>query len=107
MTLPEPQSKEEWLAKWRNRGRIVLRDKGGNLIDVIIVQLFETTAVNGLPLDFLIAARKTHNDPVHQFGIIFSDAQPEAGYPIPVLWISKAGTTQGWLRRAGRDLPPL
>jgi len=58
-----------------------------SIIDLRIIAIYETTAVNGLPLDLLIDAQKTTNDPVKQFGVIFSDTPPDwSKYRIPVLW---------------------
>ena len=57
------------------------------MIDLITVAICETTAVNGQPLDLLIDARKTVNDPIKQFGVIFSKNPPDwSQYSIPILW---------------------
>ena len=59
----------------------------GDIVDLHIVAIYETTAVNGLPLDLLIDVQKTKNDPVKQFGVIFSESPPDwSKYGIPVLW---------------------
>ena len=52
-----------------------------------LITFYETTAVNGWPLDLLIDARKPVNDPVKQFGVVFSENPPDwSRYNIPVLW---------------------
>ena len=63
---------------------------GGLILDLQIVALYETSTVNGLPLDLLIDAQKSKNDPVKQFGVVFSDSPPDwSKYRIPVLWCSE------------------
>lgn len=82
-----PVGKKQTLATWRKRMRMTVPAREGRIIDLQIVTIYETSKVNGLPLDFLVDARKTRNDPVKQFGVIFSDAPPDrAKYGIPVLW---------------------
>ena len=49
----------------------------GHILDLRIVTIYETTAINGLPLDFLIAAQKTRTI-LKQFGVIFSES-PRTG----------------------------
>jgi hypothetical protein len=59
----------------------------GHISDLRILYIYETTSVNGLPLDLLIDARKSDSDPVKQFGVIFSENPPDwSKYGIPVLW---------------------
>ena len=61
--------------------------RDGRIIDLIIVKIYETTAVNSLPLDLLIEAHRTVDDPPRQFGVLFSAIPPDwAAYDIPVLW---------------------
>jgi len=82
-----PVGKEQTLATWRKRRRMPVPTAEGNIIDLQIVTLYETSKVNGLPLDVLIDARKTRNDPVKQFGVVFSDTPPDwEKYHLPVLW---------------------
>ncbi len=58
------------------------------IADVLIVRLFECTAVNGLPLDALIEAQVAINAPVKRFGVVFSAGPPDwPQYGMPVLWI--------------------
>ena len=85
-----PFDKKQTLATWRKRMRMSVPTAEGHIIDLQIVAIYETSKVNGLPLDFLVDARKTRNDPVKQFGVIFSDTPPDRGkYGIPVLWRQK------------------
>ncbi|MEJ2472019.1 MAG: hypothetical protein P8Y96_13030, partial [Desulfuromonadales bacterium] len=59
----------------------------GVITDLRIVAIYETTSVNGHPLDLLIEARKSSGDPVKRFGVIFSESPPDwSRYSIPVLW---------------------
>ena len=59
----------------------------GNIVDLHIVTMYETTSVNGQPLDLLIEAQATKNDPAKQFGVIFSETSPDRSkYSVPVLW---------------------
>ena len=85
-----PTGKTETLEVWRRRMRMPVPTAAGHILDLKIVALYETTSINGLPLDLLIDAQKTRNDPVKQFGVIFSDSPPD--WPknrIPVLWCSE------------------
>lgn len=82
-----PVGKEQTLATWRKRMRMPVPTGEGHIIDLQIVTLYETSKVNDLPLDVLIGARKTRNDPVKQFGVVFSDTPPDwEKYGLPVLW---------------------
>lgn len=82
-----PVGKEQTLATWRKRMRMPVPTGKGHIIDLQIVTIYETSKVNGLPLDFLIDAQKTSNDPVKQFGVVFSDTPPDwEKYGVPVLW---------------------
>ena len=82
-----PTGKAETLKVWRSRMRMPVPTAAGHIQDLRIVTIYETTTVNGLPLDLLIDAQKTKNDPVKQFGVIFSDNPPDwSKYSIPVLW---------------------
>lgn len=82
-----PIGKSETLEVWRRRMRMPVPTAAGDILDLRIVSLYETSAVNGQPLDFLIDAQKTKNDPVKQFGVIFSEDPPDwSRYGIPVLW---------------------
>ena len=82
-----PIGKAETLKVWRSRMRMPVPTAAGHIQDLRIVTIYETTTVNGLPLDLLIDAQKTKNDPVKQFGVIFSDNPPDwSKYRIPVLW---------------------
>ena len=88
--IPEhssPISKQDTLDTWRKEGRISLPSRGESIVDVIIVSIYECTAVDGQPLDFLIEARTTLNDPIKRFGVVFSDRPPDKSqYSIPILW---------------------
>ncbi len=56
--IPEhetPKTKQDCIDTWRNSGRIGVPGKSGGVIDLLIVSLYETTSVNGLPLDALLA----------------------------------------------------
>jgi hypothetical protein len=82
-----PVGKEESLDTWRKRKRMPVPTAEGHIVDLRILAIYETTAVNGFPLDLLIEAQKTTNDPVKQFGVIFSENPPDwSKYGIPVLW---------------------
>jgi hypothetical protein len=92
-----PMGKQDSLDTWRHTGRISVPSREGHIIDLIIVAIYETTAVNGQPLGLLIDARKTVNDPIKQFGVIFSKNPPDwSQYSIPILWREdgKAGVGQ-------------
>ena len=83
----KPTTRQDCLDTWRKKGRICVPTRDNRIIDLIIVRIYETTAVNGLPLDLLIDARKTLNDPITQFGVIFSDTPPDRSkYDFPILW---------------------
>ena len=85
-----PIGKAETLKVWRSRMRMPVPTAAGLILDLRIVSIYETTSVNGLPLDLLIDAQKTKNDPVKQFGVIFSESPPDwSKYGIPVLWHSE------------------
>jgi hypothetical protein len=82
-----PIGKAETLEIWRRRMRMPVPTAEGYIVDLRIVAIYETSSVNGLPLDLLIDAQKTNNDPVKQFGVIFSASPPDwSKYGIPVLW---------------------
>ena len=101
-----PVGKAETLEVWRRSMRMPVPSAGGHILDLQIVALYETTAINGLPLDLLIDAQKTRNDPVKQFGVIFSDSPPDwPKYRIPVLWCSEGvpGVGRWNLRRGLRE----
>ena len=71
--------------------------KAGGLVGVLIVNLVEASAINGLPLDFLIEGQLTRAEPIRQFGVVFSEEKPQREYPIPVLWFTNDAQRQGWL----------
>lgn len=82
-----PTSKIDAIDTWRNSGRMAVPTAAGNIIDLRIVTLYETTSVNGQPLDLLVEAQATTNDPTKQFGVIFSKTAPDKSkYSLPVLW---------------------
>jgi hypothetical protein len=82
-----PIGKAEIIDTWRKRGRMPAPTAAGHIIDLQIVAIYETTAVNGQPLDLLVEAKKTNNAPVKQFGVIFSESPPDwSAYPMPLLW---------------------
>jgi hypothetical protein len=82
-----PVGKAEIVDTWRKRGRMPAPTAAGHIIDLQVVAIYETTAVNGRPLDLLVEAKKTNNDDVKRFGVIFSDSPPDwSKYTIPVLW---------------------
>ena len=92
--------KAETLKVWRQRMRMPVPTAAGHILDLRIVTIYETTTVNGQPLDFLIDAQKTKNDPVKQFGVIFSESPPDwSRYGIPVLWCSEGVSGVGRWRR--------
>jgi hypothetical protein len=82
-----PVGRADTVDTWRKRDRMPVPTAAGHIIDLQIVVIYETTAVNGQPLDLLVEARKTNNAPVKQFGVIFSENQPDwSVYPMPLLW---------------------
>ena len=82
-----PVGKTDIVDTWRERGRMPVPTSAGQIIDLHIVALYETSKVNGLPLDLLIEAQTSRSDPVKKFGVIFSNKLPDwSKYPIPVLW---------------------
>ena len=64
-----PIGKAEILAIWRRRMRIPVPTRDVFIADLRIVAIYETTAVNGEPLDLLIEAQETVSDPVMRFGV--------------------------------------
>ena len=98
-----PIGKAETLNVWRQRMRMPVPTAKGHIVDLRIVAIYETTAINGLPLDLLIDAQKTKNDPVKQFGVIFSESSPDwSKYGIPVLWRREGESGVGrWNLRGG------
>ena len=85
-----PIGKAETLKVWRSRMRMPVPTAAGHILDLRILTIYETTPINGLPLDLLIDAQKTQNDPVKQFGVIFRESPPDwSKYGIPVLWQSE------------------
>ena len=82
-----PVGKSETVETWRKRMRMPVPTAEGFILDLRIVVIYEATSVNGLPLDLLIEAQTTVNDPIKQFGVLFSSTPPDWGeYGIPVLW---------------------
>ena len=98
-----PIGKAETLDVWRQRMRMPVPTAAGRILDLRIVTIYETTTVNGQPLDLLIGAQKTTNDPVKQFGVIFSESPPDwSKYGIPLLWCSEGVSSVGrWNLRGG------
>jgi len=83
-----PIGKADSLDTWRKRMRIPVPTKAGNIVDVRIVALYETTNVNGLPLDALVEGQIVKDKPVVQFGVVFSSQPPDwDANGIPILWI--------------------
>jgi hypothetical protein len=58
-----PIGKVETLEVWRKRMRMPVPTAEGHISDLRILAIYETTSVNGLPLDLLIDARKIDSDP--------------------------------------------
>ena len=83
----QPTTPEEHLAAWKERGRIPVPTRNGNIMDLQIHLLIEATAVNGLHADAVIHARASKRAPVKTFAVVFSDQQPQDEYPLPVLWV--------------------
>ena len=77
-----PIGKAECIAIWRSRGRMAVPTSKGAIADVLIVRLFETTSVNGLPLDALVEAHVAINAPVKRFGVVFGDTPPSRLGPV-------------------------
>jgi len=91
-----PTGKAETMRVWRQRMRMPVPTAAGQILDLRIVTIYETTSVNGLPLDLLIDAQQTRSDPVRRFGVIFSESPPDwPKYGIPVLWHSAGGSGVG------------
>ena len=63
------------------------------IIDLSIVRFYETTHVDGLPLDLLIEARASKRAPLKRFGVLFAETRPLDEYPIPLLWV-RSGNAQ-------------
>ena len=83
----KPTSKTDCVDTWKDRGRIPVPTKSGTIMDLVIVNLYETTAVNDLYLDLLVEARATKRAPLKRFGVLFADTAPPKQYPIPILWV--------------------
>ena len=91
-----PVGKAETLEVWCQRMRMPVPTAAGHILDIQIVTIYETYAVNGQPLDLLIDAQKSKNDPVKRFGVIFSENPPDwSKYRIPVLWQSENSSSVG------------
>jgi hypothetical protein len=91
-----PIGKTDTLDTWRKRMRMPVPTKAGNIVDVRIVALYETTNVNGLPLDALVEGQVTKDKPVVQFGVVFSPQPPDwDAYGIPILWIDDSSINVG------------
>ena len=58
-----PIGKTDSLDTWRKRMRIPVPTKTGNIVDVRIATLYETTNVNGLPLDALVEGQIVKDKP--------------------------------------------
>jgi hypothetical protein len=82
-----PATPQDYLDAWRTGTPISVPSRSGKRLGLTIERVYETTRVNGLPLDLLIEARASKRAPPRQFGVIFSDAAPRQDYPIEVLWI--------------------
>ena len=90
----DPIGKTDSLDTWRKRMRMPVPTADGTIADLWIVGMYETTTVNGHPLDLLVEARRTNDGPVKRFGVIFSQSPPDWGaYDIPILWMQDG--TQG------------
>lgn len=91
MTLNPPprraDSKRDHLDTWQASGRIPVPTRDGGFMDLLLVNVFETTSLNGLPLDLFIEARATTRAPMRRFGVLFADSPPQDKYPVPLLWI--------------------
>ena len=99
----DPVGKAEAVAVWRKRMRMPVPTVEVVLMDVRMIAIYETTSVNGLPLNLLIEARKSASDPVKHFGVIFSESPPDwSKYSIPVLW-RKEGVSGIGRWRVGRQ----
>ena len=72
-----PIGKAETLEVWRRRMGMPVPTAEGHISDLRIVAIYETTSVNGLPLDLLIDAQKSDSDSMKQFGVIFSTNTPD------------------------------
>jgi hypothetical protein len=93
----EPIGKAQYLATWRKRMRMAVPTARGTIADVLIVRLFETTAVNRLPLDALIEGQTAINAPVKRFGVLFGPIPPDwPAYGLPVLWICDSDVAGRW-----------
>ena len=91
-----PIGKTDTLDTWRKRRRIPVPTRAGNIVDVRIVALYETTSANGLPLDALIEGRTAKDKPTVQFGVVFNARPPDwDAYTIPILWIEDGKTNVG------------
>ena len=83
----DPIGKADSVDTWRKRGRMVVPTAAGTVVDLRIVTMYETISVNGQPLDLLIEAQTTKNDPAKLFGVIFGEISPDRSkYKVPVLW---------------------
>ena len=60
-----PIGKAETLEVWRRRMRMPVPTAKGYISDLRILAIYETTSVNGLPLDLLIDAQKSDSEPVN------------------------------------------
>ena len=59
----EPIGKAQTLAQWRKRMRMPVPTLAGGIVDLVIEKIYETTSMNRLPLDLLIEAHCTVDDP--------------------------------------------
>ena len=91
-----PIGKQDCVDTWRGHGRMCVPTRGNHIIDVLIVAIYETTAVNGLPLDLLIEAQTAENDPIKQFGVIFSEKIRPIGHSTGFLYCGARRGLMEW-----------
>ena len=102
----QPVGKQDTLDTWRQGMRMPAPTRPGDILEVKILALYETTRVNGLPLDALVEAQATVESNPVRFGVIFSSSPPDwDAYPIPVLWIDVELVGVGRWRIAARGRP--
>ena len=90
-----PDTAEQAIAAWAETGYLPIPTRSGSTQELQIKLLIECSRVNGLPLDLVIEGRVSKRAPPKRFGVIFSDSEPAADYPLPVLWIG--GGLGTWL----------
>ena len=67
------------------RGRISVPIRGNPVVELVITQRIDATAINGLAVNAVIEGRVTNNALVKRFAMVISEHRPGGDYLLPVL----------------------